>query len=66
MTDFLTRFRIPDAELAAVLLQAHQGTAQTAVDAYLESHPERVRYWVTGEIAVQPGWKAEWEAVAND
>ena len=50
MTDFLTRFQIPDAELAAVLLQAHQGSAQTAVDAYLKSHPERVRYWVTGEI----------------
>ena len=55
VTDFLTRFRIPDAELASVLLQAHQGTAQTAVDAYLDSHPERVRYWVTGKIGSQGG-----------
>jgi len=50
VTDFLTRFRIPDAELAQVLLQAHQGTAQAAVDAYLQRHPERVRYWVSGAI----------------
>lgn len=50
MTDFLTRFRIPDSELAEILLQAHQGTAQAAVDSYLQRHPERVRYWVSGEI----------------
>jgi len=50
VTDFLTRFRIPDADLAEVLLKAHQDTAQSAVDAYLDQHPERVRYWVTGQI----------------
>lgn len=50
VTDFLTRFRIPDSELAEILLQAHQGTAQAAVDSYLQRHPERVRYWVSGEI----------------
>lgn len=51
VADFLTRFRIPDRELTAVLLQAHRGTAEEAVQSYLNNHPERVKYWTTGEIA---------------
>ena len=47
---FLTRFHLPDQELSDLLLQANEQTAEAAVDAYLASHPERVRYWCTGEI----------------
>lgn len=51
VADFLTRFRIPDRELTALLLQAHRSTAEEAVQTYLSSHSERVKYWTTGEIA---------------
>ena len=50
VADFLTRFRIPDRELTATLLQAHRGNAEEAVQAYINNHPERVKYWTTGEI----------------
>jgi len=47
---FLTRFHLPDQEMSDLLLQANEQTAEAAVDAYLASHPARVRYWVTGDI----------------
>jgi glycine betaine/proline transport system substrate-binding protein len=50
VADFLTRFRIPDRELTSTLLQAHRGNAEEAVQAYINNHPERVKYWTTGEI----------------
>ena len=50
VADVLTRFRITDSEMADLLLNAHQETAQAAVDHYLQSNPERVKYWITGEI----------------
>ena len=48
---FLTRFHLPDQEMSDLLLQANDQTAEAAVDDYIASHPARVRYWVTGEIA---------------
>jgi glycine betaine/proline transport system substrate-binding protein len=51
VANFLTRFRIPDEELTAVLLQAHRSTAEEAVQTYLNSHAERVKYWTTGSIS---------------
>jgi glycine betaine/proline transport system substrate-binding protein len=47
---FLTRFHLPDQEMSDLLLQANEQTAEAAVDDYIASHPERVRYWSTGEI----------------
>jgi len=48
---FLTRFHLPDQEMSDLLLQANEQTAEAAVDDYITSHPARVRYWSTGEIA---------------
>ena len=48
---FLTRFHLPDQEMSDLLLQANEQTAEAAVDAYLASHPTRVRYWVTGDMS---------------
>ena len=48
---FLTRFHLPDQEMSDLLLQANEQTAEAAVDAYLASHPARVRYWVTGDMS---------------
>ena len=48
---FLTRFHLPDQEMSDLLLQANDRTAEAAVDDYIASHQERIRYWITGEIA---------------
>ena len=48
---FLTRFHLPDQEISDLLLQANDRTAEAAVDDYIASHQERIRYWITGEIA---------------
>ena len=47
---FLNRFHLPRTDLDGLLLLAEQSTAQTAVTAYLEQNPARVRYWTTGLI----------------
>ena len=51
VTDFLSRFHLPDQELSAVLLNAQDTSAEEAVMSYLELHPERVRYWVSGQVS---------------
>ncbi|MGB1196733.1 MAG: glycine betaine ABC transporter substrate-binding protein [Synechococcus sp.] len=48
---FLTRFHLPDQEMSDLLLKANERSAERAVDDYLETHPARVRYWTTGQIA---------------
>ena len=50
VTDFLNRFHIPDQELSAVLLNAQNTSAEEAVMSYIKLHPERVRYWLSGEM----------------
>ena len=50
VTDFLNRFHIPDQELSAVLLNAQNTSAEEAVMNYIKLHPERVRYWLSGEM----------------
>ena len=50
VTDFLSRFHIPDQELSAVLLNAQNTSAEEAVMSYIKLHPERVRYWLSGEM----------------
>ena len=51
VSDFLTRFYLPDQEMSDLLLKASDRSAERAVDDYLETHPARVRYWTTGQIA---------------
>ena len=51
VTGFLSRFHLPDQELSAVLLNAQDTSAEEAVLSYLELHPERVHYWVSGQVS---------------
>ncbi|GGB29011.1 glycine/betaine ABC transporter substrate-binding protein [Tistrella bauzanensis] len=47
---FLSRFNIPLAELEALMAEANETSYEAAVDNYIENHPARVEYWVTGKI----------------
>lgn len=47
----LSRFSMPLSELEASLAVAQESSYEEAVDAYIKAHPNRVTYWVTGEIA---------------
>jgi glycine betaine/proline transport system substrate-binding protein len=48
--EFFTRIFMPLNELEAVMLEASNSSYGEAVDKYIEEHPERVSYWVTGEF----------------
>ena len=50
ITAFLSRFQLPEQDLDALLLEVEESSADEAVKRYLVAHPERVRYWVTGQI----------------
>ena len=50
VTAFLSRFHLPESDLDGLLLQAQESSVETAVSTYLARHPNRVRYWTTGEI----------------
>ncbi|MGD8416725.1 MAG: glycine betaine ABC transporter substrate-binding protein [Pseudomonadales bacterium] len=50
ITEFFTRLYIPMVELEAALLEATRTSADEAVSDYIASHPERIRYWVDGEL----------------
>lgn len=50
VTNFLSRFHLPDSDLDGLLLKAQQSSAETAVQDYLSNHPQRVNYWTTGRI----------------
>ena len=51
VTAFLSRFHLPDRDLDGLLLQAQESSAEAAVATYLDRHPNRIRYWTTGEIS---------------
>ena len=50
VTEFFTRLYLPADELAAILLEAQNGNVEDAVSHYISSHPQRIRYWLTGKI----------------
>lgn len=50
VTAFLARLYIPLAELQQALLWATQTSVAQAADRYIENHPARVHYWLTGEL----------------
>ena len=54
VTNFFSRLYLPEEDLAHMLLKAQKSSPEEAVRSYIRSHPERVRYWVTGKIA-EPG-----------
>ncbi|MEF8792269.1 glycine betaine ABC transporter substrate-binding protein [Thiohalorhabdus sp.] len=50
VTGFFSRLHVPREELAAILLEVQQTSVGEAVDRYIETHPRRVRYWLTGAV----------------
>ena len=50
VTGFLARLYLPLADLEAVMLEATETSYEQAAAEYVEAHPRRVHYWVTGEI----------------
>jgi glycine betaine/proline transport system substrate-binding protein len=51
VTELLTRMFLPIDELEAVMLDASERSVDEAIDAYIEAHPRRIHYWVTGEMS---------------
>jgi glycine betaine/proline transport system substrate-binding protein len=50
VSEFLSRMYLPLEELEALMEQANNTSYEEAVKAYIESHPQRVDYWVTGKL----------------
>jgi glycine betaine/proline transport system substrate-binding protein len=51
---FLSRLYLPEDDLARILLRAQDVPVERAAAEYLDAHPRRVRYWLTGELAEEP------------
>jgi glycine betaine/proline transport system substrate-binding protein len=52
----LSRMYLPLEELEAVMLEATESSYEQAVRHYIQSHPARIHYWVTGEMQpAEPG-----------
>ncbi len=51
VVDFLSRFQIPDDQIAELLFAAQKTSPEQAVVNYLEANPNRVDYWINGTIA---------------
>ncbi|CAI8162589.1 MAG: Glycine betaine-binding protein OpuAC [Prochlorococcus marinus str. MIT 9215] len=47
---FLSRFRLPENQLDALLLAAQESSTEQAVNNYLANNQSRVKYWMTGTI----------------
>ncbi len=50
LTDFFSRMYLPANELSAILLEAQNAPVAQAVDHYIQTHPARIRYWLTGKL----------------
>ncbi|MFW5993471.1 MAG: glycine betaine ABC transporter substrate-binding protein, partial [Desulfohalobiaceae bacterium] len=48
--EFFTRFYIPLDELQEMMYQARESSYDEAIDKYMENNPERINYWITGEL----------------
>lgn len=48
--EFLARMFVPLDELEATMSQAENTSYDAAVEHYIQTHPRRVTYWVTGKI----------------
>ncbi len=46
----LARMYIPLEDLEEAMFEAQENTYEDAVQSYIDANPERVNYWVTGEI----------------
>ena len=54
VTGFFSRLRLPNDDLAEILLRMQETSAEEAVAHYIATHPRRVRYWLTGAVE-EPG-----------
>jgi glycine betaine/proline transport system substrate-binding protein len=50
VAQFLMRMHLPLSDLEAAMFHAQENSYEEAVTKYIEENPERIRYWVTGEI----------------
>jgi glycine betaine/proline transport system substrate-binding protein len=50
VTEFLSRMFIPLEDLEQIMAKENETSYDEAVQNYIEQHPKRVDYWVTGEI----------------
>ncbi len=51
VTGFLGRLHLPLTDLEKVILEATDTSYEEAAAGYVEGHPGRVHYWVTGKMA---------------
>jgi len=49
VAELLGRMWLPREELERALLDAHEDSPTAAVDRWLQAHPDRVAYWISGE-----------------
>ncbi|BAZ93092.1 proline/glycine betaine ABC transporter substrate-binding protein [Thiohalobacter thiocyanaticus] len=47
---FFSRMQLPIDDLQAAMYDAQESSYEEAVTRYIENHPERIRYWITGEL----------------
>lgn len=47
---FFARMYIPLDELESAMFDANQTSYEEAVTKYMEENPERIQYWVTGQV----------------
>lgn len=50
ITEFLTRMYLPLDELEALMERANDTSYDEAVNEYINNHPQRVDYWITGKL----------------
>ena len=50
ITAFFTRLYLNDREMASLLLESQQDGVDVAVERYIQEHPRRINYWLSGEI----------------
>jgi glycine betaine/proline transport system substrate-binding protein len=53
VTEFLSRMFIPMEELESMMARATESSYEIAVKEYIEQHPNKINYWVTGQIGTQ-------------
>jgi glycine betaine/proline transport system substrate-binding protein len=50
VSEFLSRMYLPLEQLEALMNQATDTSYEQAVTQYIEEHPQRIDYWVTGKV----------------
>ncbi|WP_158047478.1 glycine betaine ABC transporter substrate-binding protein [Skermanella pratensis] len=48
--EFLGRMVLPLADVEAIMFEAQGSSYEQAVDNYIKNNPERIEYWVTGQM----------------